>query len=133
MKIIPWKPPTSDAETQTAREVTKLKGVARGYRKAIPFEVWKNCVLNIGQHRVTQYNISAKDHVIRTVRMDRLAVTTFDDKRLTVLHFAPLTCQLIANLISRWICHCGIHSLPYGDFRIEACLRLKKCLFCKEL
>lgn len=63
------------------REDSKCKGVARGYRKTIPFEAYKKCVLSMAEHRVHQFTIQSKNHRIMTVGMDRKAFSTFDDKR----------------------------------------------------
>lgn len=63
------------------REETKCKGVARGVRKTVPFHKWKDAVLHRTEHRVMQYTIVSENHQIHTLRMNRLAVSPFDDKR----------------------------------------------------
>lgn len=62
-------------------EVTKCKGVARGACKSIPFAAWKDAVLKGTARVVTQYTIMSKDHKIKTIGTDKVAVSPFDDKR----------------------------------------------------
>jgi hypothetical protein len=90
---------------------SKCKGVGKGFRKRIPFEEYKKCVTGINQHRVDQYAIRAKDHRIRTVKMNRLCFSSFDDKRYCL--------------------PCGIHTLAYGSKWIKICEREKRCMFCR--
>jgi hypothetical protein len=90
---------------------SKCKGVGKGFRKCIPFEEYKKCVAGINQHRVNQYAIRAVDHKIRTVKMNRMCFSSFDDKR----HCLP----------------CGIHTLAYGSKFIAICEQQKRCMFCK--
>lgn len=94
------------------QEIKKLKGISKSYRKGIPFDVWRNCVLNISKHRVHQFNISSKNHVIRTLRQAKIAITSFDDKR--------------------YICPCGVHTVAYGHYRIAVMEELNRCVFCKQ-
>ena len=68
-------------DTDKEREDTKCKGIARGVRKTIPFQVWEDAVLNGKEHTVVQYSIMSKDHAIKTVGTMKLAVSPFDDKR----------------------------------------------------
>ena len=63
------------------KEEAKCKGIARGARKTIPFQVWHDAVLGNVEHRVDQCTIMSKDHNIKTVSTNKLAVSPFDDKR----------------------------------------------------
>lgn len=81
LRVKPYRSASQQHGQASHLEVKKLKGVCKSYRKTIPFDIWKNAVLNISKHRVQQYNISVKNHVIRTVRLSKMAVTSFDDKR----------------------------------------------------
>jgi hypothetical protein len=86
---------TDDIESSQS----KCKGVGKGFRRRIPFDEYKKCILAINDHRVTQYSIQSKDHVIRTMKTDRLCFSSFDDKR--------------------WIFDCGKHSVPFGSYLID--------------
>ena len=90
---------------------SKCKGVGKGFRKRIPFEEYKKCIVGINQHRVNQYAIRAQDHQIRTVKMNRTCFSSFDDKRYCL--------------------PCGKHTLAYGSKWIAVCEKHKRCMFCK--
>jgi hypothetical protein len=62
-------------------DLTKCKGIRKGFRRAIPFEEYRRCVLELGEHRVRQYSILSTDHVLRTVSMEKRAFCSLDDKR----------------------------------------------------
>ena len=56
---------------------SKCKGVGKGFRKRIPFPDYKKCVVGINSHRVNQYSIQSRDHIIRTMKFDRLCFSSF--------------------------------------------------------
>jgi hypothetical protein len=89
---------------------SKCKGVKKGYRKGIPFAEYKKCVINIDQVRVKQYRIQSRNHTITTVSQERLAFSSFDDKR--------------------YILPCGVHTLAYGSHLISAAAQSGRCPFC---
>lgn len=97
---------TNNVETTQS----KCKGVGRFFRKRIPFVEYKKCIDNITSHRVNQYSIQSKNHVIRTMKFDRLCFSSFDDKR--------------------FILSCGIHSAPYGSSLIALERKTQTCPFC---
>lgn len=84
---------------------TRCKGVKKGYRKTIPFEAFKRCLDVVTSVRVTQYNITSKNHLLETTRIDKLAFGSFDDKR--------------------FILNCGLHSVPYGSWQAK-----RQCVYC---
>jgi hypothetical protein len=98
-------------EEGVQRTQSKCKGVGKFFRKRIPFEEYKKCITSIDQHRVNQYSIQSKDHVIRTIKFDRLCFSSFDDKR--------------------YILSCGIHTVPYGSIFIPPQDDKDDCPFCK--
>jgi uncharacterized protein YeeX (DUF496 family) len=100
----------ASADGEKTDSHSKCKGVKKGYRRAIPFEDYKKCVIGIEQVRVKQYTIQSKNHVIATVAQDRLAFSSFDDKR--------------------YILPCGKHSVPYGSRLIRISEALQRCVFC---
>jgi hypothetical protein len=89
---------------------SKCKGVKKGYRKTIPFSEYKKCLTGMEKHRVKQFAIQSKNHIIQTVSQNRLAFSSFDDKR--------------------YIMPCGIHSVPYGSRVISIVEQSGKCLYC---
>ena len=92
---------------------SKCKGVGKGFCRRIPFAEYKKCVTAIDKHRVDQYSIQSRDHVIRTMKYDRLCFSSFDDKR--------------------WILSCGIHSVPYGSYVIGLADSVSECPFCSQI
>jgi hypothetical protein len=89
---------------------SKCKGVAKGFRKKIPFEDYKKCITGINSHSVMQHTIQSYSHQIRTVKMTRRCFSSFDDKR--------------------FVCPCGIHTIPYGSRYIAVVEKMKRCIFC---
>lgn len=87
---------------------TKCKGVTKGYRKTISFQNYADCLKEIKNFRLTQYQIQAKNHIITTNKIDKLCFGSYDDKR--------------------YILPCGIHSVAYG----HNCTKKKviKCYMC---
>lgn len=78
---------------------SKCKGVTKSYRKKISFANYKKCVMSYDQVHMIQYQIQAKTHKVRTVQVNKLCFSSFDDKR--------------------HLLNCGVHSLPYGSKLIK--------------
>lgn len=89
---------------------SKCKGTGRNFMKQTAFTEYKKCIIGINTHRTLSYNIQARNHIIRTVKSDKLCFSSFDDKRF-------LTCP--------------VHSLAYGSKYIRMCERAGRCLLCK--
>jgi hypothetical protein len=89
---------------------SRCKGVRKGYKKTIPFKAFKKCIQEISSVRVTQFNITSKNHKVETSRIDKLCFGSFDDKR---------------HILS-----CAIHSVPYGSKYITS--SSNSCMFCKK-
>lgn len=103
--------PSALRDGSMRREEIKCKGIARGVRKKIKYDVWKTAVLNRLEHRVTQYTITSKSHKISTMGVEKRAVSPLDDKRYINL--------------------CGVHTVPHGSKFIPIMERLQRCIFCK--
>lgn len=86
---------------------SRCKGIKKAYKKTIPFQSFKNCIQQVSSVRVTQYNISSKNHNLKTIRVNKLCFGSFDDKR--------------------HLYNCGVHSVPYGSFLIK-----RGCVGCKK-
>ena len=106
---------TGDNEGKSPRITTtttsKCKGIAKTFRSTIPFRAYRDAVLNMTQHRVEQFNLQSKAHSIYLMKQNRLAFTSFDDKRYLM---------------------CAIHSVPYGSCLIDEFEKTKECYFCKH-
>ena len=89
----------------------KCKGVKRAVKDRISFESYRNCVLPgaVEQHHITQHTLQSKNHVIRLVRSQKRAFSSFDDKRILL---------------------CSKHSVPYGSKLVADSERLGQCVFC---
>jgi hypothetical protein len=94
------------------KNYTKItaKGVKKAYKKIIPFKSFLNCIKKIDSVSVTQYAIRSKSHNVMTHKMNRLAFSTFDDKR----HL--------------W--DCSKHTTAYGSCLIPLYMNKIKCPFC---
>ena len=88
---------------------SRCKGVKQAAKKNIPFEAFKKCVKEIAQLDVTQYSIQSKKHLNRIIQCNKVAFSSFDDKR---------------HLL------CGIHSVPYGSVLIQQSEDIGQCWFC---
>jgi len=88
---------------------TKCKGVKKSAKKKIKFENYLDCVKNKKIFRIQQYAIRAKDHQNTLTRMQRIAFTSFDDKRYLL---------------------CSIHSAPYESWLIDHQEKTGQCFFC---
>lgn len=91
---------------------SKCKGITKAYKKTIRFEIFKHCITHISKKTVRQYRIQSKNHIIHTLKIRKVAFTSFDDKR--------------------YLLPCGIHSVPYGSVLIQKAIKNKKCCFCDE-
>lgn len=90
--------------------IKKCKGIAKAFRKKIPFEAFERCLAEISSQRATQYTISSKSHNVRVMKQSKLAFSSFDDKR--------------------YLLPCGIHSVPYGSEEIT--YNKFYCSFCSN-
>lgn len=89
---------------------SKCKGITKAYRKTLRFASFTNCLKNISKKKVVQYRIQSKNHIVHTLKINKTAFTSFDDKR--------------------YLMNCGVHSLPYGSKYIKVMSEKDKCIFC---
>ncbi len=90
---------------------SRCKGVKEAAKKRIPFEAYKKCVTDFCEQTVMQYSIQSKTHVNRLVKQNKVAFSSFDDKRYLL---------------------CGKHSVPYGSVVIKKSKKLGACYICKN-
>ena len=99
---------TTTTPTETLLR-SKCKGVTKGYKKTINFKQFKKCIKTVSATVMQQYHIRSQNHVIKTIAVERLCFSSFDDKRFLM---------------------CPIHSVPYGSKLIREARLRKKCVFC---
>lgn len=67
--------------TEEEKVNSKIKGVTKGYKKTLTFEKFKKCLTQINSESVKQFHIRSKTHKVTTQEVNRVAITSFDDKR----------------------------------------------------
>ena len=77
---------------------SRAKGVKKCYKNKIPFEDYFKCIRTISKKNVVQKHILSKNHQNVLVESNRVAFSSFDDKRYLL---------------------CPIHSTPYGSVLIK--------------
>ena len=90
-------------QSRTRHDLTDMpvcKGVMKAARKKLSFNKYKACVTNIQSLKCTVTNIRAKKHELFTQEMNKIALSTFDDKR--------------------WLFECGVHTAAYGSSLISS-------------
>jgi hypothetical protein len=88
----------------------RAKGVAHAAKRKITFDNFYSCLTDVKQFKLTQTSIQCKNHIANLIQGERVAFSSFDDKRYLL---------------------CNIHSVPYGSVLIEESQSLPtKCYFC---
>ena len=80
------------------REQPVCKGIAKMARSRLTLNMYKKCLQSKNQIEMNVVNIRSNRHVLTTQSVQKVALSSSDDKR----YYLP----------------CGIHSLPYGHYRI---------------
>ena len=91
----------------------KCKGISKVFAAKLTMDMYREC-LGVGRQdlvtqRVTTFNIRSYSFQVSTIESLKLALSAYDNKR--------------------YILNCGIHSLPYGHYKIN--LHGDYCLDCK--
>ena len=85
--------------TLSEKEEKKAKGVKKPIIKnQLKFEEYKECLFNKSILRKEQYNIRSYDHEVFTEKINKIALSPFDDKR--------------------YILEDGIHTLAWGHYKL---------------
>ena len=97
----------------TAKNVmdSRAKGVKKCYKQKIPFEDFTRCLTEFYTKTVRQVYIASKNHCNMLVQAEKVAFSSFDDKRYLL---------------------CPVHSVPYGSKLIADFESTSKCLFCQN-
>lgn len=90
--------------------VKKCKGVVSKYLPKIDFADYVKCLKALNKVEVQQRSIQSKNHENRLMNINKVAFSSFDDKRYLL---------------------CAIHSVPYGSILIKKSKRLGQCYFCR--
>lgn len=97
-----------DYSKLTDKTAVVCKGVGRSARQNLTLEAYRNCLYNISQIKTPMYCIRSKNHNVYTQRVNKVALSTTDDKR--------------------YLLDCGIHSLPHGHYSISDDIQCVRCL-----
>lgn len=90
---------------------SRAKGIKRACKNKMNFDDFTECILNISTKSVTQVSIASKSHQNKLVESEKIAFSSFDDKRFLM---------------------CAIHSVPYGSWLIKDYLLTRECFFCAQ-
>ena len=90
---------------------SKCKGIKKAFKDTLTFDQYKECVKKISQNFITMFNIRSIDHNVQTIRFRKVALNSFDDKRVLL---------------------CAIHSVPYFSNMISIADTLGTCPLCKR-
>lgn len=77
---------------------SRCKGVKKNVKQQIRFESYLRCIKAKHVENISQYCINSKSHVNRLIRMNKVAFSSYDEKRFLM---------------------CAIHSVPYGSIMIK--------------
>ena len=110
-KVAAIKAKTYAYETKRKKVSKRSKGVKKAYRRRILFNHYAKVLKKMCSISLTQYSFLSRKHQIKMVKSERIAFSSFDDKRYYT---------------------CPIHSIPYGSKLIKATKKAGKCLFCKN-
>ena len=91
-------------------QLHRCKGIPAVARKNLLFEHYLSVLMGKKNTHKSVYNkLSSKEHIIHQIKQRKLALTSFEDKRVLL--------------------NCSIHTKPYGDSTIHPDF---KCLICNE-
>ena len=86
--------------TLSNKEEKKAKGVKKNIIKnGMKFKDYKDCLFNKSILRREQYNIRSYDHEVYTEKINKIALSPFDDKR--------------------YVLEDGVHTLAWGNYKIK--------------
>jgi hypothetical protein len=100
----------SYAEKFKDNYAVKCKGVTKAGRNEMRFENFVMCVKTLTKLDVNQHHIRSRNHSIKTIAVNKIAFSSFDDKR--------------------YLMQCGVHSVAYGSKFIRE-MKSDICPLCK--
>ena len=111
VKFVGLRSKTYAIKTDDDRLETRAKGVKRATKKHLRYEDFARCLEEVCAKRVVQRSIQSVNHVNRLMESEKVAFSSFDDKRYLL---------------------CPIHSTPYGSILIKHQKRTGECYFCEH-
>ena len=111
IKFVGLKSKTYAFMTKKQDLEAKAKGVKTCYKRKLSFDTYKACLDDICSKTITQVSIVSKNHQNMLVKSDRVAFSSFDDKRYLL---------------------CRYHTCPYGSHLIDLHKDTGKCFFCEN-
>lgn len=109
LEVVALKSKTYSIRTRKTTK-NKAKGVVKVVKNAIPFTQYKKCLKKISDVEITQNTLRSRNHINQMLRSNRVAFSSFDDKRYLL---------------------CSKHSVPYGSILIKKKMT-RRCFFCKR-
>lgn len=111
LEFVGLRSKTYALKTEKEEVESKAKGVKRCYKKKLSFEAYKKCLDTIASESVKQVSIMSKNHQNLLIQSERVAFSSFDDKRYLL---------------------CAYHSCPYNSRLIDMLHQTNKCYFCEN-
>ena len=111
IKFVGLRSKTYAFKTEKDKTERKAKGVRRSFQKKIAFPDYEQCLRSVKEVRVKQMNIQSKNHQNMLMEANKVAFSSFDDKRYLL---------------------CPIHSVPYGSVIIALTKMKGACFFCQR-
>ncbi len=99
IRIVALRSKTYAIEVENQNMIRRAKGVSYSYQNNIPFQAYLDCLVNINQYSIDQYQIRSYNHNLVTQKMTKITFDSFEDKR--------------------FLFNCSIHSLPYNHYRLN--------------
>ena len=98
-ELIQWPNVKKGEEVGDIQEIKKLKGINKSVVKnSIHFDHYKSCLFEDQDHYATMTSLCSYKHQIKTIQVNKTALSHFDDKR--------------------YLMDDGIESLPFGHYSI---------------
>lgn len=111
LEIVALKAKTYAFRSCDGATTTKCKGVGGVARRDLTLSAYKSCLFHTKELRVMQYRLTPKDYKMYLTVSKKSAINSVD--------------------LKRFVCCCGIHSLPYGHKHIISGLAFRQCPICK--
>ena len=67
--------------TQTSKVESRCKGVKKSVKRDLKFDDFLQCIENKKVKHVTQHTLNSKDHINRLLKAEKIAFSSFDDKK----------------------------------------------------
>ena len=112
LRFVGLRAKTYAFETKSSAMDSRCKGVKKAAKRSIRFESFLRCIETKNLEFITQYSITSKDHVNRLVSTNKIAFSSYEEKRFLL---------------------CAIHSVPYESILIKHFYDSgQKCFMCQN-